>query len=335
MSNNIATSSKRWDLSIEMLKAIAALLVLNSHMDAMYGQYSYLGTGGSIGDALFFFCSGYGIFLSKRHDNFINWYKRRIQRIFPSVLALALIVGIYSWGPAPYIMTVNFFPSWFIMCVLLYYVLIYPIKQYASNSMWYVMAGVLGIVIVWYFVWGIGSASAGNIYGGTYFKWGVYFLYMLLGAICGQKRVQTNGLPKASFWLNLLGALVSVVVYYGIYVYTQKSLEHEPWQLFTIIPLAGICWFLWRMCCSDFITRCLNTRWIGAPILFVGGLCLEIMIAQGYVFTTRLNDLFPLNIPIIMVAVVLFSYFVRCVGRLVEQTFQKEDYDWRAIIAPY
>ncbi len=35
MSNNLQQSSKRWDLSIEMLKAIAALLVMNSHMDAM------------------------------------------------------------------------------------------------------------------------------------------------------------------------------------------------------------------------------------------------------------------------------------------------------------
>lgn len=35
MSNNLQQSSKRWDLSIEMLKAIAALLVMNSYMDAM------------------------------------------------------------------------------------------------------------------------------------------------------------------------------------------------------------------------------------------------------------------------------------------------------------
>ena len=55
MSTPVTTSSKRWDLSIEMLKAIAALLVMNSHMDAMYGEYSFLETGGAIGDALFFF----------------------------------------------------------------------------------------------------------------------------------------------------------------------------------------------------------------------------------------------------------------------------------------
>ena len=47
------------NLSIELLKFIAVILVVNSHMDSLYGKYSALATGGAIGDTLFFFASGW------------------------------------------------------------------------------------------------------------------------------------------------------------------------------------------------------------------------------------------------------------------------------------
>ena len=43
-----------------------------------------MATGGAIGDALFFFCSGYTLFLG-RNASFFNWYKRRINRSTPSL----------------------------------------------------------------------------------------------------------------------------------------------------------------------------------------------------------------------------------------------------------
>ena len=49
-------------------------------------KYEMFATGGTIGDALFMFCSGYTLFLG-RIDRFDNWYKRRINRIYPSVFA--------------------------------------------------------------------------------------------------------------------------------------------------------------------------------------------------------------------------------------------------------
>lgn len=51
------------NVGIDFLKFMAALLVVNSHIDIMYGKYSMLATGGTIGDILFFFCSGYTLFL--------------------------------------------------------------------------------------------------------------------------------------------------------------------------------------------------------------------------------------------------------------------------------
>ncbi len=51
------------NVGIDFLKFMAAILVVNSHVDIMYGKYSMLATGGTIGDILFFFCSGYTLFM--------------------------------------------------------------------------------------------------------------------------------------------------------------------------------------------------------------------------------------------------------------------------------
>lgn len=54
---------KQRDLSIDMLKFIAVIAITNSHMELLYGKYSVLATGGAIGDVLFFFASGFTLFM--------------------------------------------------------------------------------------------------------------------------------------------------------------------------------------------------------------------------------------------------------------------------------
>lgn len=51
------------DISIDIMKFFAVLAITNSHMELLYGDYSFLATGGAIGDVLFFFASGYTLFL--------------------------------------------------------------------------------------------------------------------------------------------------------------------------------------------------------------------------------------------------------------------------------
>lgn len=64
------------NISIDILKCLAAIIITNSHMDILYPCCKALATGGAIGDALFFFCSGFTLFLG-RMGRFDNWYKRR------------------------------------------------------------------------------------------------------------------------------------------------------------------------------------------------------------------------------------------------------------------
>ena len=84
---------KKRDVSVDILKFFAVILITNSHMAHLYVKFSALATGGAIGDVFFFFCSGFTLFLSKQR-RFDNYYKRRINRIYPTVFMWALLASV-------------------------------------------------------------------------------------------------------------------------------------------------------------------------------------------------------------------------------------------------
>lgn len=123
---------QRRDESIDFVKVIATLLVLNSHMEICYGSHSVLATGGGIGDALFFFISGFTLFMGRKAD-FTNWYKRRLGRIYPTILAMGLVSCLVFGKDFSFIDIISASNYWFIQCILVCYLLIYPIIKYEFN----------------------------------------------------------------------------------------------------------------------------------------------------------------------------------------------------------
>ena len=73
----ISSTIKERNVGIDVLKFLAIILITNSHMELLYGKYNALATGGAIGNALFFFCSGFTLFLKPINGikDFPNWYK--------------------------------------------------------------------------------------------------------------------------------------------------------------------------------------------------------------------------------------------------------------------
>ncbi len=76
---------------IDILRALAIIFVVNSHLDTIY-PYSFLGTGGMFGDQLFFFISGYTLYLSYQHKqrSFFQWIGHRLLRVYEPVLIIGL-----------------------------------------------------------------------------------------------------------------------------------------------------------------------------------------------------------------------------------------------------
>lgn len=312
------------NIGIDILKFFAALLITNSHMGMLYGKYDILATGGAIGDVLFFFCSGFTLFLG-RMGRFDNWYKRRINRIYPTVFAWAILSAFFFNLHQSMDYTIIHGGGWFVTCIMLYYVMLYFIQRFLLHHLKWVFGIIALICIAWYFI--MDRPADYNMYGATYFKWGHYFLFMLLGAMMGISQKQW----KFNFKTDFIKLISSIFVYYAILFAGRIYTLFSELQIISLIPLLFIVYYFYKVCSSDTLKKWYTNRYIGWSIKFIGGLCLEIYLVQGVLFTENMNHIFPINILIMFIIIFAVAYLLRCGSRIFSQTFKDGEYDWKAV----
>ena len=293
----------------------------------MYPHLKMLATGGAIGDCLFLFCSGFTLFLGGQ-KTFSGYYKRRINRIYPSVFAAAIFVHIISLNPQ--IHYLQLLGGEFIIAIMVYYVLLYYVQKYAINHLKGILGAVVIISLIVYMLWFPYKyeVSSNGIYGiTTLYRWVPYFGAMLLGAIIGLKRKK---LKYHSLW-DFIKLAFCVAVFYSIQFAAKIYRPIAPWQVVTLLPLMGITVYLYKVCNNYWMKRLYKTKWGNAIIMFVGGLCLESYLIQYSLFTDKMNSIWPLNLFLIVLLILACSYLVRCLARLFAQTFRTEDYEWQKV----
>lgn len=319
---------KQRDIGIDILKFFAVLLITNSHMELLYGKYSMLATGGAIGDVLFFFCSGYTLFLG-RERRFDNYYKRRINRIYPTVFMWALLSAAMFHRHFDMVNIVIHGGGWFVTCIMIYYVILHFIRKFAIDHLLMVLGVTLLVSLGWYLV--IDIPDDFNMYGATYFKWCHYFSFMLLGAILGVRK----SVDKVSLWKDSSLMLGCVVVFYSILFMGRKIPLIHDLQVVSLIPLMGVTYYFYKMCNSEQLKTLYQSKWIGPVMKTISGLCLEVYLVQSVLFTDRYNNLFPFNLFIMFVVILIVAYILRCLARWFSQTFKEGDYEWKAIFKLY
>jgi hypothetical protein len=317
-------------LSIELIKFLAVIFVTNSHFGDLYVNFKMLATGGAIGDVLFFFASGFTLFLG-RFGRFDNWYKRRIKRIYPSILAWAIIMSF--WGLRQYTLKSVILGGdfWFIRCIMLYYIVLYFVRFYYSTKPMIPFIVVVTTILIWYY---FEDSSFFFMYNATYFKWIHYFLFMLLGAYIGNKTIQLEIKPKS----DLLLLFLTLVLFYATMLLSDQNSTLAHFQIISLIPLFGFVLFTYKVCCISSIVKFLKTK-LGFCFRFIAGLCLEVYIVQIIIIRNEqllnfLLPLFPLNLFITFFIIIVCAYFLRCMARAFSQLFEKEDFDWNKVFRP-
>ena len=323
---------KQRDISVDLLKFFAVFLIINSHMDDLYPKFKMLATGGAIGDALFLFCSGYTLLLSSRQLRFDNWYKRRINRIYPSVFVCALIGCLFQMNGTLSVLTMG--GGEFILVIMAYYILIYGINKYLKSWVPSILVLTFVISLVVYVLFYPYKSDLGErgIYGiATLFRWIPYFGYMMLGAYLGLKRSSLNFKPVT----DMLLLVICLILFYGIQLGAKIYPVVAPFQVLTLFPLLGIVFYFYKWCNAGFWNKIYNNSKWHVVIMTVSGLCLESYLIQYSVFTTKMNSIFPLNLPLMVIIVLLAAFLCKCLSRIFLQTFNEKDYDWKAVFKLY
>lgn len=308
-------------IAIDYVKFLAVLLVMNSHLDVCFVKYSFLSTGGVVGDALFFFASGFGLFLGRPSEDFFGWYKRRIRRIYPSIIASSIVAGILFGFHEDIIDVLLCKRYWFIGCILLYYILLYPIKTFAKGKY------VNHLFLCWLFFCAISYFVMPQLdrafYGGGYSRILFFFLFMLLGAIMGKNH------QRFSFkWWYIPTSIVCLFLWAFLSVIGRGSWTY----LLSVVPFLGFSAFAFLSFTGNASRRFYASKIGGNLVWIASQLCLECYLIQKFCYSDVLNFLFPLNIPIFMLIALSVAYLVKVVAEIILQTFDSKPYDWHKLL---
>ena len=99
----------------------------------------------------------------------------------------------------------------------------------------------------------------------------------------------------------------------------------------SVFALLFVTYFAWRVCNCPTLRHAYESKKWGFAIKFIGGLCLEMYIVQHALFTTKMNSIFPLNIPLMIIIVILVAYLLRCLANIFSQIFKDQDMDWKKV----
>ena len=142
--------AKKFFLFIVLIRALAALVITNSHYTGVYPT-DLIANGGLLGDVLFFSVSGFCLASTK--GSFGKWYLRRFVRVYIPTWVMTIIYMLLG----AYVVTgikdvVNFFvwpTHWhFVASIILLYIPLFFVSKYVEmnkrNYGW--LAGILLIV---------------------------------------------------------------------------------------------------------------------------------------------------------------------------------------------
>ena len=321
---------KNRDISIDWLKVAAVLLVFNSHLVYLYGPFGFLSRGGVFGVGLFFFCSGFTLFLKPMEGvkHFPEWYKRRIMRIYPTVFAFAIVDGVLFHKHHSVDTIILTGSGWFVQCIMVYYVIIFFIGSYLKKHLKWVVVLWLVLLAVCYLYM---CHQPGFFIFNDPFHLMAFFLFMLMGAMMGLSADKIKIRPVIDFLMLML----CIAVYYLILYFCMKDEKLMVWHFPCYFPALGTIFYFYKVFRAEWAARIYHHPAAQAIIRFVGGLCLEIYLVQPSVITTKFNHLFPFNILIVFVGVLVFSYLTRCLARFILQTFSPQPYDWAKMVSVF
>jgi len=330
MSVQKVSSSKSLS-EIDTLKFIAIILITNSHISHLYPNPN-LGTGGSLGNTIFFTVSAIGLTLSllAKKVPFGSWFYKRFTRTYYLPWFVIIFFALVGYSTIKFDMIELFklfvFPTgfWFVSAITLFYIPLYfLINNYTPKNFTLLSIAVLVLYFVFYLtvldinVWSIESKS--------YFKWIFYFQVMVTGVYIGNNY---SKIKYQGYW-DFLVLSTLTMFYFGFKFLTTKVPQLMPFQF--VLHIVTIPWVIYLLKCtkSEFVYKLLeNNRWINNLVITISGITLEIYLLQTFFYNLSYvkNLIFPLNIVLfailtVIAAVILqkvFNYFKKLIDGVYE-----------------
>lgn len=200
--------------AIDYLKCIATLLVINTHIPALYPSgFNLLAFGGYFANSIFFFASGYC--LTNVNTVFPKWYWKRFVRVYiPYLFFLPFLLFSGTYGELNWINILMPFEKYhFIPTILFLYVVFYflTILHQKAKICYSIQIVLLAVVAIAYYSFFFDYDGGYIIKHFTFIETVSYLIPMLLG-----------GLAKEGKWIkNRLIGFSLIVITLSLYVYQR------------------------------------------------------------------------------------------------------------------
>jgi peptidoglycan/LPS O-acetylase OafA/YrhL len=313
-------------INTRFLLCIAAIFVVNSHLENFYPKPSFAGDG-LIGYGVFFFVSGLGLALSSKRKlrPFHEYYWRRFIRIYPTVWLITIPAAvitdlIYEPARMPFFHlkvmdyvykfiwpTENTFVGPLMICYIILYVLL---KLHPPKSL---MAAILILMVPFVWIWMSTHSYGRDIYTHPigWWLWRVAYCQILLfGAWLGFHNPAPESLTKRRFWGDCTG-FVFLLVVYVIAKYSFNAGKFSDLYPILFFFVAAFSWLLFRIACNPQLGKIVAALGPGAFLVnLLGACCLEVyfvhvlLISWPWLSALR----FPMNILMLWVFLIPLSY---------------------------
>ncbi len=294
------------------IRFLAIFFITNSHLDSLY-SVPYVGTGGAIGNSLFFMLSGYGLALSEQTTArpFIQWYWRRILRIYPALIVVVAITDIWllkgwqTWTWSDYVAGFVWpTPAWFVSALMIFYIVFFFIMK-IRHPVAYLMGIIALFMPYFYFYFTAMDLTQYTIEGPSHFKWIFYLQVMLFGGyLANRKELLTEGTG-----IHFLLLFAVSVFYYGILAAIQFGYGGSFQALIHLITFPVVYLILILSRSRFVIGKIMSRKTLSFVISLIGGLALEIYLLQYAVYSNPYIQslVFPINVALFWVVVVVLS----------------------------
>lgn len=313
-------------IDTQFLRAFGIILIINSHLDHYY-PIPYIGTGGALGNSIFFFLSAFGIYLSQQrsHKLFKEWITVRISRIYPSlwiVLALLVIPLMIAGGKITTANLTNvigyFFNPyfWFLQTLLVFYLLTYYlIKNNQQKNILCVLLGLIVIYFVSYCKWVDLSKWSIEKYPFDHIHYLMIFIFGIFIAMHNEKIKYTG-------YSNYFTVIFFVVLIYAHKFMMTKGLYPE-FQFIQQAAMYPIVYYLLKISRSPFVLAGLVKSKIIFPIAkFLSDHTLEIYMIHETISHSvlKLQLPFPTNVFIFLLLTFVLATIVKRLAEIFRYT---------------
>lgn len=324
--------------NLDFLKVLAALFITNSHFIPLYKDVSSsLATLGVHGNALFFFVSGFLLMMGfeKKKERFDNWYKKRIQRLWPAVFLWGIIAVIVWSSPISWQDLLIAKQYWFLQCIAIYYILYYSLGNININAIGggkiyrLKIAFILSIAasLIYFFLFL--PKAAGSIFH-TNLHFICHFSILVMGGLtyCYKDKICLQSIYKDG-----MHSVIWFVAYF-IILHIGKGRDDYRYylQIAGLVPLHLFVFYIYKTCSYPWCQKLFNTRGWKWIFILISNLTLEIYIVQFHIITDKFNALFPLNTVIVFILICTAAYVLRVITSFFLQFLSATPFEWKEMV---